>query len=99
MLFSRKNILTKGKKPLYAAGKVLNASCGSASSVFARCLATSTNKTSALLRKVKNSGLKRAAYSTDAGNNGGIPGGPSGQLPLYRMSSLLSCDKLRGEGD
>ncbi|KAF5339360.1 hypothetical protein D9611_009785 [Ephemerocybe angulata] len=84
MMFSRKNILTKGRKPLYAASKVINASCGSASSVFARCLATSTNKTSALLKKVKNSGLKRA-YSTKGGAEGppgGIPG--SGSLPLYR---------------
>ncbi|KAJ3514344.1 hypothetical protein NMY22_g14763 [Coprinellus aureogranulatus] len=61
MLFSRKNILTKGKKPLYAAGKVLNASYGG------------------VLRKVKNSGLKRAsAYSTDAGGNGSVPGGGRG---------------------
>ena len=83
MLFSRKNILTKGKKPLYAASRVVSASCGSATSVFARCWVHSTNKTSALLRKVKSSGLKRA-YSTRSNFEGanGAQGGST--LPLYR---------------
>ncbi|KAF9007840.1 phosphatidylserine decarboxylase 1 [Cyathus striatus] len=87
MLFSRKAILTKGKKPLYAASKVINASCGSASSVFARCWVHSTNKTSSFLRTVKNTGLRR--YSSKAGEGstgGGGPGFPSGSggLPFYR---------------
>ncbi|TFK38774.1 phosphatidylserine decarboxylase 1 [Crucibulum laeve] len=89
MLFSRKSILTKGRKPLYAASRVINASCGSATSVFARCWVHSTNKTSALLRTVKNTGLKRA-YSTKAGGEGSN-GGPGGfqttsslGVPLYR---------------
>ncbi|KAF9481245.1 phosphatidylserine decarboxylase 1 [Pholiota conissans] len=90
MLFSRKTILTKGKKPLYAVSRVINASCGSASTTFARCWVHSTNKTSALFKTVKNQGLRRA-YSTStksgaaegaAGNStGGIPGAG---LPFYR---------------
>ncbi|KAJ2912002.1 hypothetical protein MD484_g8412, partial [Candolleomyces efflorescens] len=85
MLFSRKNILTKGKKPLYAASRVINASCGSASSVFARCWVHSTNKTSALLKKVKASGLKRAYSTKQAAEGGnGLPGGSATGLPLYR---------------
>ncbi|KAF4623951.1 hypothetical protein D9613_001390 [Agrocybe pediades] len=86
MLFSRKTILTKGKKPLYAASRVINASCGSASSVFARCWVHSTNKTSALFKTVKNQGFKRV-YSTKSGAEGAgnNAGGLSGSgLPLYR---------------
>lgn len=98
MLFSRKSILTKGRKPLYAVSRVINASCGSASSTFARCWVHSTNKTSALLRTVKTQGLKRA-YSTStkggaegaSGAAGGTPGGfPAGAgVPFYRASLLL----------
>ncbi|KJA20861.1 hypothetical protein HYPSUDRAFT_88432 [Hypholoma sublateritium FD-334 SS-4] len=93
MLFSRKSILTKGRKPLYAVSRVINASCGSASSTFARCWVHSTNKTSALLRTVKTQGLKRA-YSTSTkggaegagGAAGNTPGGfPEGAgVPFYR---------------
>ncbi|PPQ82220.1 hypothetical protein CVT25_008075 [Psilocybe cyanescens] len=90
MLFSRKTILTKGKKPLYAASRVINASCGSASSVFARCWVHSTNRTSALFKTVKSQGLRRA-YSTKGGTGaegagvGGAPNGiPGSGLPLYR---------------
>ena len=84
MLFSRKNIITAGKRPVYAATRVINASCGSATSVFARCWVHSTNKTGALLRKVKNSGLKRA-YSTKGSSEGNNLGtGASGAEPLYR---------------
>ncbi|KAF9042242.1 phosphatidylserine decarboxylase-domain-containing protein [Panaeolus papilionaceus] len=86
MLFSRKNILTKGKKPLYAASRVINASCGSASSVVARCWVHGTNRTSALIRTVKNTGFRRA-YSTKSGAEGA--GGPNAGLsgagvPFYR---------------
>lgn len=69
MLFSKKYILTKGKKPLYAASRVINASCGTASSAFARCWIHSANKTSALLRSVKNQGFRRA-YSSKSGTEG-----------------------------
>ena len=90
MLFSRKNIITAGKRPVYAATRVINASCGSATSVFARCWVHSTNKTGALLRKVKNSGLKRA-YSTKGSSEGNNLGtGASGAEPLYRKPSLCS---------
>ncbi|TFK18368.1 phosphatidylserine decarboxylase 1, partial [Coprinopsis marcescibilis] len=90
MFISRKTIITTGKKPLYAASKVINASCGSATSVFARCWVSSTNKTGALLRKVKNSGLKRAystKHATDGASGGAAgagAGAAAGSLPLYR---------------
>ncbi|RDB27290.1 Phosphatidylserine decarboxylase proenzyme 1, mitochondrial [Hypsizygus marmoreus] len=77
-----KTILTKGRKPLYAASRVLNAS---ASSVFAKCWVHSTNKTSALIRTVRS-----RAYSTKTGGDGSSTGGPGAQatgalgLPLYR---------------
>lgn len=80
MYFSRKNILTKGRRPLYAASRVLNASSASASSVVARCWVHSTSKTSALIRTVRN-----RAYSSRAGSgadpNLQTPGGVG--LPLY----------------
>jgi phosphatidylserine decarboxylase len=84
MYFSRKSILTKGKKPLYAASRVLNASCGSATAVVARCWVHSTNKTSAILRSVKTHGLRRA-YSTKAE---GTSGGPPPDLPFYSGCQL-----------
>lgn len=75
MLFSRKAILTKGKKPLYAASRVINASSAQASSVFARCWVHSTNKTSALFRSVRGVSLRRA-YATNrtvgTGGGGGV---------------------------
>ncbi|KAF8220808.1 phosphatidylserine decarboxylase 1 [Tricholoma matsutake] len=85
MLFSRKNILTKGRRPLYVASRVLNASSASASSAFAKCWVHSTNKTSALFKNVKN-----RAYSTksggesSSGSNGGFQTGSSFGLPFYR---------------
>jgi hypothetical protein len=79
MLFSKKNILTKGKKPLYAASRVINASCGT----FARCWSQSANKTSALLRTVKDQGFKRA-YSSRNTEGPGSSGGAFG-LPFYRI--------------
>lgn len=89
MYFSRKNLLTKGKKPLYAASRVLNASSAS----FSRCWVHSTNRTSALIRTVKNQGLRRA-YSTttkggpeSAGSGGPSPSGAT--LPLYRTPFLF----------
>ncbi|KAJ7250574.1 phosphatidylserine decarboxylase 1 [Mycena rebaudengoi] len=80
MLFSKKNILTKGRKPLHAASRVLNYSSASATSVFTRCWVHSTNKTSALLRTVKNQGLRRVHYST----KGTDPNAEVDKLPLYR---------------
>jgi len=86
MYFSRKNILTHGRRPLYAASRVLNASSVSASSVVARCWVNSTQRTYALIRTVRS-----RAYSSKAG--GGAAGssrpGPEVQttagtgLPLY----------------
>lgn len=86
MYFSRKNILTKGKKPLYAASRVLNASSAHASSAFSRCWVHSTNKTSALIRTVRNQGFRRAYSTTKNGAEGGTTGGglPPGGIPLYR---------------
>ncbi|KAG6827655.1 hypothetical protein H0H92_010901 [Tricholoma furcatifolium] len=79
MLFSRKNILTKGRKPLYAASRVLNASSASASSVFAKCWVHGTNKTSALIKTVRS-----RAYSTRS--NGESAGRVKGEtsIPYYR---------------
>jgi len=85
MYFSRKNILTKGKKPLYAASRVLNASCGSATAVVARCWVHSTNRTSAILRSVRTHGLRRAYSSKAEGTNGG----PAPELPFY--SGYIHC--------
>ena len=83
MYFSRKSILTKGKKPLYAASKVLN-SCGSATAVVARCWVHSTNKTSAIFRSVKSHGFRRA-YSTSKSGAESASSGPAAGLPFYRM--------------
>ena len=98
MYFSRKNILTKGKKPLSAVSRVINASCGSASTTFARCWVHSTNKTSALFKTVKNQGFRRA-YSTKNGadgqgtGNGGLQAGLG--LPFYRMT-IITFPLVRG---
>lgn len=86
MLFSRKTILTKGRKPLYAASRVLNASSASASSAFAKYWVHSTNKTSALFKSVKSQGLRRA-YSTGTDSESS-----AASLPLYspyRLPFLL----------
>ncbi|ESK91383.1 phosphatidylserine decarboxylase proenzyme [Moniliophthora roreri MCA 2997] len=83
MLFSRKNIIRTGKKPLYAASRVLNASSATASSAFAKCWGHSTNKTSAILRSVKNKGLRRV-YSTQTGGEGSSGTGFEKGLPFYR---------------
>ena len=81
MLFSKKNILTKGKKPLYAASRVINASCGT----FARCWSHSANKTSALLRTVKDQGFRRAYSSKNTEGPGSTGGGATFGLPFYRI--------------
>ncbi|EKM77018.1 hypothetical protein AGABI1DRAFT_108406 [Agaricus bisporus var. burnettii JB137-S8] len=87
MYFSRKTILTKGKKPLYAASRVLNASSASASNAFSRCWFHSTTKTSALLSTVKSRGLRRVYYTTKHGADGASSsagsGGPEVAVPLY----------------
>ncbi|KAJ7658943.1 phosphatidylserine decarboxylase 1 [Mycena rosella] len=87
MLFSKKSILTKGRKPLYAATRVINASSATASSAFARCWVHSTNRTSALLRTVRNQGLSRVYSTSTKGpdSNGDIEVGTLTKgLPLYR---------------
>ncbi|PPQ69457.1 hypothetical protein CVT26_002867 [Gymnopilus dilepis] len=82
MLSSRQTALTKGKKPLRAASRVLGASYGSSSSVFARCFHT-PNGTSGILRSVRKGGLKRL-YSTNSGGDGGGSNASGAGLPLYR---------------
>ncbi|KAJ7740913.1 phosphatidylserine decarboxylase 1 [Mycena maculata] len=81
MLFSKKSILTKGRKPLVAATRVLNASFPTASSAFARYWVHGQNKTSALLRTVRNRGFHRV-YSTKGSDPN--PGSNVEDLPLYR---------------
>ncbi|KAF8920725.1 phosphatidylserine decarboxylase 1 [Mucidula mucida] len=78
MLFSRKAILTKGRRPLRAASRVLNASSASASSTIAKYWVHSTNRTSALFKSVKNQGLRRA-YSTSTDSESS-----AAALPLYK---------------
>ncbi|KAJ7026160.1 phosphatidylserine decarboxylase 1 [Mycena alexandri] len=80
MLFSKKTIL-KGRRPLRAASRVINASFPTASSAFARCWVHGQNKTSALLRSVKNQGLQRVYYST---STKGPENNTNNELPLYR---------------
>ncbi|KAL0067102.1 phosphatidylserine decarboxylase 1 [Marasmius tenuissimus] len=86
MLFSRKNIIRTGKRPLYAASKVLNVSSSTASSAFAKCWVHGTNKTTAILRSVKNQGLRRVYSTQSGGGEGPNPGNGLGNkgLPLYR---------------
>ncbi|PBK99632.1 phosphatidylserine decarboxylase [Armillaria gallica] len=76
-----KSILIKGKKPLYAATKVLNASSATASSAFAKCWVHSTNKTRTLFKTVRtqSQGFRRA-YSTKFGGTGS----ESESTPLYQ---------------
>ncbi|KAJ6551581.1 phosphatidylserine decarboxylase-domain-containing protein [Mycena capillaripes] len=81
MLFSKKTIL-KGRKPLRAASRVLNASFPTASSAFARCWVHSTNTTSALFRTVRNQGLRRVYSTKSPDPNANIEVGDP--LPLYR---------------
>jgi len=85
-MFSKKNVFLKGKHPLSgAASRVLNSS---ASSTIAKCWSRGTNKTSAILRHVKNEGWRRA-YSTHntQGNPGGFDPNDLGKsLPFYRKS-------------
>ncbi|KAJ7198798.1 phosphatidylserine decarboxylase 1 [Mycena pura] len=84
MLFSKKTVFTKGRKPLRAASRVLNASFPTASSAFAKCWVHGTNKTSALFRSVKThgQGLRRVytTKSTDPNAHSNVDAG----LPLYR---------------
>jgi hypothetical protein len=84
MLFSRKNIIRTGKKPLYAASRVLNASSATASSAFTKCWVHSTNKTSAIFRSVRNQGFRRA-YSSQNGGEGSSGTGFEKGLPFYRV--------------
>ncbi|KAF7368979.1 Phosphatidylserine decarboxylase proenzyme 1, mitochondrial [Mycena venus] len=86
MLFSKKTIF-KGRKPLRAASRVLNASFPTASSAFTRCWVHGTNTTSAIFRTVtrtvRKEGLRRV-YSTKApGPESNLPGGEE-QQTLYR---------------
>ncbi|KAJ7621096.1 phosphatidylserine decarboxylase 1 [Roridomyces roridus] len=79
MLFFKKNILSKGTKPLRVATRVLNASFPTASSAFTRCWVHGQNKTTAILRSVRNQGFHRV-YSTK-----GPDRDPDAEaVPLYR---------------
>ncbi|KAJ7723157.1 hypothetical protein B0H16DRAFT_1788068 [Mycena metata] len=62
-LFSEKTIL-KGPKPLRAASRVINASFPTASSALARCWVHGQNKTSALIRSVKNPSISVPSTSS-----------------------------------
>lgn len=104
MLFSKKNILTKGRKPLHAASRVINASSATASSAFARCWVHSTNRTSALLRTVRNQGFHRVYSTSSKGSdpNGDLEVGALAKgLPFYRacrgrcLTSLTSHSLYR----
>ncbi|KAJ7653307.1 phosphatidylserine decarboxylase 1 [Mycena polygramma] len=81
MLFSKKSIL-KGRRPLRAASRVINASFPTASSAFARCWVHSTNTTSAIFRTVKNQGLRRVYSTKGSDPKGNFEVGDG--LPLYR---------------
>ncbi|KAJ7430656.1 hypothetical protein B0H11DRAFT_2391919 [Mycena galericulata] len=83
ILFSKKSILTKGRKPLRAATRVLNASFPTASSAFARCWVHGQNKTSALLRTVRNQGFHRV-YSTKGLDPNSSSNFDVDALPLYQ---------------
>ncbi|KAF7377789.1 Phosphatidylserine decarboxylase proenzyme 1, mitochondrial [Mycena sanguinolenta] len=73
MLFSKKTIFSsRGRRPLRAASRVINASFPTASSAFAKCWVHSTNTTSAIFRTVtrtvRKEGLRRV-YSTKQESN------------------------------
>ncbi|KAF7303714.1 Phosphatidylserine decarboxylase proenzyme 1, mitochondrial [Mycena indigotica] len=76
-MFSKKNLVTNGRRPLRAASRVLNASFPTASSAFAKCWVHSTNKTSALFKSVRSKGFHRV-YSTRP------PDPTNTEQPLYR---------------
>ncbi|KAJ3829698.1 phosphatidylserine decarboxylase 1 [Lentinula raphanica] len=87
MLFSRKDILVKSQKPFNVASRVFNVSSARASSVFAKGWVRGLNKTSSILRTVKNEGLRRAysTRSTGDGSSGGFDPGSFGKgLPFHR---------------
>jgi hypothetical protein len=87
MIFSRKTLPTgikiKGRHPLQAASRVINASA-SATSALARCWVHSSHKTTQLLRSVRNEGLRRAYSSRSSGSDGFETGTSSKALPLYQ---------------
>ncbi|KAJ3811518.1 phosphatidylserine decarboxylase 1 [Lentinula aff. lateritia] len=87
MLFSRKDILVKSKKPLNVASRVFNMSSATASSAFHKGWVRGINKTSSILRTVKNEGLRRAysTRSTGDGNSSGFDSHSFGKgLPFHR---------------
>ncbi|KAJ8515296.1 hypothetical protein ONZ45_g7272 [Pleurotus djamor] len=94
MLFSRKTILTHGKKPLHAATRVLSASSATASTL-ARCWVHGTNKTSALISTVRGDGFRkqiRRAYSS-TGGTGGDPSNMNGGMETSTMAKGLPLYK------
>ncbi|KIK55185.1 hypothetical protein GYMLUDRAFT_48164 [Collybiopsis luxurians FD-317 M1] len=87
MLFSRKDIIVKGRKPFHVASRVLNVSSATASSAFAKGWVRGINKTSSILRTVKNGGLRRAYSTNSSGEGSGSGFDPSSMgkgLPFHR---------------
>ncbi|KAE9405169.1 phosphatidylserine decarboxylase [Gymnopus androsaceus JB14] len=82
-----KDLIIKGKKPFRVASRVFNVSSATATSAFTKGWVRGMNKTSSILRTVKNEGLKRAysTKSTGDGSNGGNPEyGMGKDLPFHR---------------
>ena len=93
-LFSSKTFI-RGKHPLHAASRVINASA-SATSAFARCWVHSTNRTTALIRSVRNEGFRRAYSGRHSAphnhDNGGFHSGPSPEsASMYSTLSVPVC--------
>lgn len=82
MLFSRKDLIIKGKKPFHVASRVFNVSSATATSAFANGWVRGMNKTSSILRTVKNEGLRRA-YSTNSSGDGSTSG-QGKHIPFHR---------------
>ncbi|KAF5373031.1 hypothetical protein D9758_001643 [Tetrapyrgos nigripes] len=87
-MFTKKHVFLKGKHPFSVSGAASRVFNSSASSTIAKCWTRGTNKTSAILRSVKNEGWRRA-YATHSTGQGSNPGGfdPNDlgkTLPLYR---------------
>ncbi|KAJ3797671.1 phosphatidylserine decarboxylase 1 [Lentinula aff. detonsa] len=82
-----KDIFVKSRKPFNVASRVFNVSSATASSAFHKGWVRGINKTSSILRTVKNEGLRRA-YSTKSTGNGSNSGfNPSSigkGLPFHR---------------
>ncbi|KAF5391631.1 hypothetical protein D9757_002463 [Collybiopsis confluens] len=82
----QKDLMLKGQRPLHVASRVFNATSATASSAFAKGWVRGMNKTSSILKTVKNSGLRRA-YSTNSpgeGSGNGFDPSSGKGLPFHR---------------